>query len=109
VARFIHFWRLQGTPNIWYLSTLQRHKVKQEDLFYSRRGQYNEARNVAIYLARKVRGERLKEIGEAFGIGRYSTVSSAVQRTKTGMGRDELFRKKAHNLISIITKSQKWT
>ena len=62
---------------------------------------------MAIYLARRLWGDRLKEIVKAFGIGGYSTVSSAVQRTKTGMERDELFRKKAHNLISIITKSQK--
>jgi putative transposase len=85
------------------------YRVKREDLFYSRRGQYNEARNVAIYLARRLRGDRLKEIGEAFKIGGYSTVSSVVQRMKVGMERDELLRKKVHNLISIISKSQEQT
>lgn len=85
------------------------YQVKRQDLFYSRRGHYNEARNVAIYLARRLRGDRLKEIGEAFKIGGYSTVSSAVQRVKVGMERDELLRKKVHNLISIISKSQEQT
>ncbi len=64
---------------------------------------------MAIYLARRLRGDRLKEIGEAFGIGGYSTVSSAVQRVKVGMGEDELLRKRVENLIPIISKSQKQT
>jgi hypothetical protein len=85
------------------------YRVKRQDLFYSRRGQYNEARNVAIYLARRLRGDRLKEIGEAFKIGGYSTVSSVVQRVKVGMERDELLRNKVQNLISIISKSQEQT
>ena len=54
-------------------------------------------------------GDRLKEIGEGFRIGGYSTVSSVVQRVKVGMERDELFRKKVHNLISINSKSQEQT
>jgi chromosomal replication initiation ATPase DnaA len=85
------------------------YRVKPQELFYSRRGQYNEARNVAIYLARRLRGDRLKEIGETFKIGGYSTVSSVVQRMKVGMESDGLLRKKVHNLISIISKSQEQT
>ncbi len=85
------------------------YRVRREDLFYSRRGQYNEARNVVIYLARRLRGDRLKEIGEVFGIGGYSTVSSAVQRVKVGMEKDESLRKRVYNLISIIHKSQEQT
>jgi chromosomal replication initiation ATPase DnaA len=64
---------------------------------------------VAIYLARRFRGDRLKEIGEAFGIGRYSTVSSVVERMKVRMGRDALLRKKADHLILIIFMSQEQT
>jgi len=85
------------------------YRVKRKDLFYSRRGYGNEARNVAIYLARKLRGDRLKEIGEAFGIGRYSTVSSVVERMKARIGRDELLRKKVDHLISTIHMSQEQT
>jgi chromosomal replication initiation ATPase DnaA len=64
---------------------------------------------VAIYLARRLWGDRLKEIVKAFGIGGYSTVSSAVHRVKAGMEWDELLRKKVHNLISILSKSQEQT
>jgi hypothetical protein len=85
------------------------YRVRREDLFYSRRGYGKEARNVARYLVRRLRGDRLKEIGEMFGIGRYSTVSSVVQRMKVGMARDEGLRKKVHNLISTISKSQEQT
>ena len=85
------------------------YRVKRGDLFDSRRGHYNEARNVAIYLARRLRGDPLKEIGEAFGICGYSTVSSTVQRMKAGIEKDELLRKKVHNLISIISKNQEPT
>ena len=28
LARFIHFWWSQGTPNIWYLSILKRYKFE---------------------------------------------------------------------------------
>jgi putative transposase len=83
--------------------------VKERDLFHSRRGQENEARNVAIYLARKLRGDRLKEIGAAFKIGQYSTVSSIVERMKVRIGRDESLRKKVNDLISIINMSQEQT
>ena len=85
------------------------YRVKRQDLFYSRRGHGNEGRNVAIYLARRLRGDRLKEIGEAFGIGRYSTVSSVVERMKVRMGRDKLLRKKVDHLISTIHMSQEQT
>ncbi len=82
------------------------YRINREDLFYSRRGQLNEARNVGIYLVRRLRGDRLKEIGNTFGISGYSTVSSAVQRVKVGMERDEGLRKRVHNLISLFSKSQ---
>jgi len=85
------------------------YRVEGKDLFYSRRGHGNEARNVAIYLARRLRGDRLKEIGEAFKIGRYSTVSSIVERMKVRMGSDETLRKKVDHLMSTIQMSQEQT
>jgi hypothetical protein len=84
-------------------------RVKQEDLLYSRRGYYNEPRNVAIYLVRKLRGDRLKEIGEVFRIAGYSAVSSVVQRVNADIKREERLRKRVHNLIAIISKSQEQT
>ena len=42
--------------------------VREEDLLVSKRRMSSEARNVAIYLQRQLRGSRLDEIGEEFGI-----------------------------------------
>ena len=85
------------------------YRVEGKDLFYSRRGHGNEARNVAIYLARRLRGDRLKEIGDAFKIGRYSTVSSIVERMKVRIKSDETIRKKVDHLVSTIQMSQEQT
>jgi len=65
--------------------------VEGKDLSYSRRGHGNEARNVAIYLTRKLRGDTLQEIGFGFGIHRYSAVSSVVERMKALLKKDEKF------------------
>ncbi len=59
------------------------------------------------FMPRRI-GDR-KETGNTFGIGGYSTVSSAAQRVKVGMERDERFQKGVHNLISIVSKSQEQT
>ncbi len=83
--------------------------VEGKDLSYSRRGHGNEARNVAIYLTRRLRGDRLKEIGEAFKIDRYSTVSTIVERMKVRIERDERLRKKVDHLMSTIQMSQEQT
>jgi len=83
--------------------------VEGKDLCYSRRGHGNEARNVAIYLTRRLRGDRLKEIGEAFKIDRYSTVSTIVERMKVRIERDETLRKKVDHLMSTIQMSQEQT
>src|SRR4030067_3581909 len=56
------------------------YRVQREDLLHAKRGFFNEARNVTIYLTRMLRGDTLKEIGVGFGIDRYSTVSSVVER-----------------------------
>lgn len=78
------------------------YRVERKELFYSRRGHGNEARNVAIYLARRLRGDRLREIGEAFKSGRYSTVSSILERMKVRIGSDERLLKRVDHLILII-------
>ena len=43
-------------------------EVKESDLRLSRRGYFNERRNVGIYLLRHVRNDFLKEVEEVFKI-----------------------------------------
>jgi len=68
--------------------------VDEQTLHQSRRGQINEPRNLAIYLARKQCGLRLEEIGNAFGLSKYSSVSSIVTRTEK-----EILRSKQLGLV----------
>jgi hypothetical protein len=68
------------------------YKVRIDDLLMSRRGYFNELRNVAIYLMRRLRGDTLKVVGEVFGINKNSTVSSGVAGVKYEMSRDKGIR-----------------
>ena len=51
-------------------------------LWSDRRANHIEARDLAIYLLRYVRGERLGKIGEEFNLSNYSSVSNAISRVK---------------------------
>jgi hypothetical protein len=63
----------------------------------------------ASCLARRLRGDRLKEMGEAFKIGRYRTVRSIGERMEVRIGSDEMIRKKFDPLIATIQVSQEQT
>jgi chromosomal replication initiation ATPase DnaA len=65
--------------------------VSTERLASSARGVTNEPRDIAIYLARSLRGDSLNAIGAYFGIEKYSTVGSAVSRVRTRIERDVSF------------------
>lgn len=58
-------------------------------LEHAKRGQVNEPRNVAIYLARKCSGLALGEIGKEFGLEKYSSVSSIVTRTENQLSKNK--------------------
>lgn len=47
-----------------------------------KRGAFNEARNVAAYLLRRLRRDSLKSIGEQLHFRKYSSASSAIERLK---------------------------
>jgi chromosomal replication initiation ATPase DnaA len=61
----------------------------KENLRLSKRGYFNEQRNVGIYLLRHLRNDSLKEVEEVFKIYKYSTVSSIVERVEQEMGRNK--------------------
>ncbi len=82
---------------------------RPDDLKKIQRGMFNEPRNAAVYLMRKIRRDRLKEIGELFGIGKYSSVSSMIEGTKQRMKTDRSFRKRINELYRSIINSQKQT
>jgi putative transposase len=82
------------------------YNVGMDDLVRSRRGYFNEPRNVAIYLMRRLRGDTLKEVGEVFGINKNSTVSSSVHRVKYEMSRGKGIRLRVEELIKSLSNSQ---
>lgn len=74
----------QLAPTISQIKALvcQSYEIEEQELTQSKRGQANEPRNVAVYLARKKCGLRLEGIGREFGLVSYSSVSSIVTRTE---------------------------
>jgi REP element-mobilizing transposase RayT len=80
--------------------------ISEHEIFSSRRGHFNEPRNVSIYLTRRLRGDTLKEVGEFFGINRNSTISSVVERLKIEIVRNKKLKNRIENLRQKLIKSQ---
>jgi REP element-mobilizing transposase RayT len=90
-------------------SVCQSYRINEAELLVSRRGVFNEPRNMAIYLTRRLRGDSLTEIAEQFQIRKYSSVSSVIGRTKVLLTKDRKLRLRVKSLISELSKSQKQT
>jgi chromosomal replication initiation ATPase DnaA len=85
------------------------YNIKETELYVTMRGYFNEPRNVAVYLIRHLRNDTLKQVGEQFGIEKYSTVSSIVERVKREMKADKVLKKRIQDLADKISKSQRQT
>ena len=76
--------------------------IKKSSLLSSRRGVVNEPRNVAIFLMRRLRGEKLEEIGRQFGIAKYSSVSSVIVKMKRDISADRRLKARVKNIEKIL-------
>jgi len=83
--------------------------IKPDKLYKSQRGVFNEPRNTAIYLVRKMRHDTLKDIGDQFNIPKYSSVSSSIGRMKRQLNDDSKLGTRIEQLTKRIHKSQKQT
>ena len=83
--------------------------IEESSLLSSRRGVLNEPRNVAIFLVRRLRGEKLDEIGRQFGLAKYSSVSSAIEKMKREISADRKLRVRVKNIEKILYNSQQQT
>ena len=85
--------------------------VEGSELLLSRRGILNEPRNAAIYLVRRLRGEKLEEIGRQFGIAKYSSVSSAIEKMKREISEDRKLRSRVKEIEieKMLINSQQQT
>jgi len=80
--------------------------INTNGLLISRRGYFNEPRNVAIYLIRHLRGDKLKDVGEFFGISKNSTISSVDRRLKREMIKNKRMKKTVEKLKLTLGKGQ---
>lgn len=85
------------------------YNIEEAALYISRRGYFNEPRNVTIFLVRHLRNDTLRAIGEQFHIEKYSTVSSIVEKVKYEMKIDKGLKKRVLNLAIKIINSQRQT
>ena len=76
------------------------------ELLVSRRGESNDPRNVAIYLARRLSGQTLTAIGKAFGLDKCSSVSSVVTRMKRRIQKDRRLRRRVQVIEKKLKMSQ---
>ena len=85
------------------------YNVSRDELYRSRRGQFNEPRNVAIFLTRKLRRDSLKEIARQFHMEKYSSISSIIERMKKQMLADRNLKKRVDRVAEGTSKRQKQT
>jgi putative transposase len=64
--------------------------IKESGLYFSRRGEYNKPRAIALSLSRDLSGLKLEAIAKSFQIRSYKTVSSNCQRLKACMAYDRV-------------------
>jgi chromosomal replication initiation ATPase DnaA len=83
--------------------------TRPSEILKMRRGKMNEARNVAIYLTRKLRRDTLKEIASQFDIDNDSTVSSVMERMKKRFAEDRNFLRRMEKIAESIKISQERT
>ncbi len=98
--------RLAPTSEAILSAVCEYYGVTFNDLLTTRRGIFNEPRNIAVYLLRQIRGESLTSIGDRFHINAYSTVSSIIRRVSILKKDDRTIRKKINKIQDDITKGQ---
>ena len=82
------------------------YNIRTDNLLLSKRGYFNEPRNVAIYLIRHLRSDTLKDVGKFFGIVKNSTISSVDRRLKREMIRDKKIKRNVETLRFELSKGQ---
>ena len=83
----------------------QTYGISEEELLQSRRGKENEGRNVAMYLTRQLRADRLAVICDEFGLRKESSASSVVEKVRERIKIDKGFRKRVAEVERLLIKS----
>jgi len=100
---------LAPTSDLIISSVCKHYGVSFNELLITRRGIFNEPRNIAVYLLRQIRGENLNNIGELFNIKAYSTVRSIIRRVSKLKKYDRKIKIQIGKIQDIINKGQRQT
>lgn len=82
------------------------YEVEENQLYYTKRAVFNEAKAVGMFLSRYLRGESLKSIGLQFEIDNYSTVSTIIERFKKRLNADQALRKRVEQVRQTIMSQE---
>lgn len=80
--------------------------IHPRQMISKRRGYWNEPRNVAIYLARKVGGYRLRTLGERWGGLQYSSASGMIYAVKRRLTKDRGLRRRVEGIEQALFNQQ---
>jgi chromosomal replication initiation ATPase DnaA len=83
------------------------YKVSVEHLCISKRGVDNEPRNIALYLARRLTGKKLEEIGKEFNMDNYSTVSSVLCKISREVKTNKALQRRITQIEDRLLKGPK--
>lgn len=97
---------LSPTSDSIISAVCEYYSVSFNELLITRRGNFNEPRNVAVYLLRQIGGENLNTIGEQFNIKAYSTVSSILRRITKLKKYDRKIKNRLMTIRDNIHKGQ---
>lgn len=87
------------------MAVCKYYHITKDELLITRRGFTNEARNMAVFLVRRFRGEALHNIAKCFEIKNYSSVSSIVTRFQQLLDGDKVLRKKRDEILAILREN----
>ena len=80
--------------------------VDESELLKSRRGEFNEPKSMAIYLARMLRKDGLLDIGSEFGLRGYSSTSSVVGGMRKQLQKNRQMQKRFEEIRNSVMISQ---
>jgi len=100
---------LAPTSDIIISAVCEHYEVTFNELLKTRRGKFNEPRNIVVYLLRHIRGENLNNISTLLKIQTYSTVSSIIRRVSHLKKCNRRIRKEIESIQNSINKGQRQT
>jgi len=81
------------------------YRVSEEDLFKGRRGQRNEARQVAMYLIRQLCDRSLREIAEVFSLGSYGSVGGTCSVIEREVKLNRALRRRIEQISKMVSST----